>query len=544
MPDADFPSSEETSEENEGEEAVRRDFLRTIIAADVANQKNGGRVQTRFPPEPNGYPHIGHAKAICINFEIAREFGGKCNLRFDDTNPEAEDVEYVDAIEEDIRWLGYDWGDTLFASDYFGQLYEWAQQLVRQGDAYVDDQSIDEIRAGRGSRTEPGVDSPFRNRSVDENLGLLEKMRQGDLPEGSAVLRAKIDMKHDNLGMRDPVMYRIRHVAHHRTGDVWKIYATYDWAHGQSDSIESITHSLCSLEFVNHRPLYDWFLDKLGVHHPQQIEFARLNVTNTVTSKRKLRKLVDDGLLAGWDDVATVNSEHEMALLEHTVREDLNPVVERRLAVLRPLELIITNWPEGQVDQLEAVNNPEDPDAGKRTIPFAGRLFVEQDDFREEAPKKWFRLAPGREVRLRWGYFVTVDDLVKDDVGNVVQLRCTYDPETRGGQSPDGRRVKGTIHWVSTDHAVDAEVRLYDKLLLDADEQAGDDKPALNPASLEVLTGCKLEPDLATASAGDRFQFERSGYYCVDLDSSSDGLVFNRTVSLRDSWAKIEKKGK
>ena len=551
------------------------DFIRAIIAEDLKTNRFGGRVHTRFPPEPNGYLHIGHAKSICLNFGIAEEFGGLCNLRFDDTNPTKEEEEYVQAIIEDVRWLGFDWGDRLFyASDYFDQLYEWAVQLIKKGKAYVDSLSAEEIREYRGTLTEPGRNSPYRDRSVEENLDLFERMRAGEFEEGTHVLRAKIDMASPNLNMRDPVMYRILHATHHRTGDKWCIYPTYDWAHGQSDSIEGITHSICTLEFEDHRPLYDWFLDQLGIYHPQQIEFARLNLSYTVLSKRKLVELVEGGYVNGWDDprmptlsglrrrgytpeairnfcerigVAKTNSVIDIALLEHCIREDLNRRAPRVMAVLRPLKVIIDNYPEDQVEEVEAINNPEDPSMGTRKLPFSRELYIERDDFREDPPKKWFRLAPGREVRLKHAYYVTCTEVVKDpQTGDVVELHCTYDPETRGGWSQDGRKVRGTLHWVSAPHAVEAEVRLYDRLFTKAnpdevDEEGADFKANLNPNSLEILTGCKVEPGLAKAVPGDRFQFLRLGYFCVDPDSTDGRLVFNRTVPLRDSWAKIER---
>ncbi|RME44252.1 MAG: glutamine--tRNA ligase/YqeY domain fusion protein, partial [Caldilineae bacterium] len=532
---------------------------------------------TRFPPEPNGYLHIGHAKSIGLNFGLAETYGGLCNLRFDDTNPAKEEQKYIEAIIEDIRWLGYDWGDRLyFASDYFEQLYEYAVRLIKAGKAYVDDLSPDEIRQYRGTLTEPGRDSPYRNRSVAENLDLFERMRAGEFPEGSKVLRAKIDMASPNLNLRDPVMYRILYAPHPRTGDKWCIYPTYDWAHGQSDSIEGITHSICTLEFEDHRPLYDWFLEQLGIHHPRQIEFARLNLNYTVLSKRKLLKLVQEGHVRGWDDprmptlsgmrrrgytpeairnfaervgVAKKDSVVDIALLEHCLREDLNKRAPRAMAVLRPLKLVIDNYPEGQVEELEAINNPEDESAGTRLLPFSRELYVERDDFREDPPKKWFRLAPGREVRLKHAYYVTCTGVVRDPrTGEVVELHCTYDPETRGGWSQDGRKVRGTLHWVSAAHAVEAEVRLYDHLFLKPnpdDVEPGQDFTAnLNPHSLEVLTGCRVEPSLANAQPGSRYQFLRQGYFVVDPDSTPQKPVFNRTVTLRDTWAKIEKKQK
>ena len=552
------------------------DFIRSIIAEDLKANKNEGRVHTRFPPEPNGYLHIGHSKSICLNFGIAAENkGGLCNLRFDDTNPSKEEVEYVESIKEDVRWLGFDWGDRLFyASDYFEQLYEYAIQLVKEGKAYVDDLSAEDIRAYRGTLTEPGKESPYRNRTVEENLDLFERMHKGEFEDGSRVLRAKIDMGSPNLNMRDPVMYRILHAEHHRTGDKWCIYPTYDFTHGQSDSIEGITHSICTLEFEDHRPLYDWFLDQLNVFHPQQIEFARLNLSHTVMSKRRLLELVEEGLVAGWDDprmptlvglrrrgytpeairdfcerigVAKRDSMVDIALLEHTIREDLNQRAPRVMAVLRPLRVVIDNYPEDRVEELEAVNNPEDPSMGTRKLPFSRVLYIEQEDFLEDPPKKFFRLAPDREVRLRYAYFIKCVGVVKDDkTGEVVELHCTYDPETRGGWAPDGRKVKATLHWVSAAHSLPAEVRLYDHLFLKAnpsdEKESADFKTYLNPNSLETLTSCRVEPTLAGAAPGSRYQFERLGYFCVDTkDSSDQSLVFNRTVTLRDTWAKIKK---
>jgi glutaminyl-tRNA synthetase len=549
-------------------------FIREIVEEDLRTNKYGGRVHTRFPPEPNGYLHIGHAKSICLNFGLAEEYGGLCNLRFDDTNPAKEEVEYVDSILQDVRWLGFDWDDRLFyASDYFDQLYAWAIQLIRDGKAYVDSLSAEEIREYRGTLTEPGRESPYRDRSVQENLDLFERMRAGEFEDGAHVLRAKIDMASPNLNMRDPVMYRILHATHHRTGDKWCIYPMYDWAHGQCDSIEGITHSICTLEFEDHRPLYDWFLDQLRVYHPRQIEFARLNFSRTVLSKRKLLKLVEGGYVAGWDDprmptlsglrrrgytpeairtlcervgVAKANSVIDIALLEHAIREDLNQRAPRVMAVLRPLRLVVDNYPEGEVEEVEAVNNPEDPGMGSRTVPFSRVLYVEQDDFREDPPKGWFRLAPGREVRLKHAYYVTCVDVVKDPhSGEVVELHCAYDPQTRGGWSADGRKVKGTLHWVSAAQAVAAETRLYDHLFLKEDPnevaEGADFTANLNPTSLETLRGCRVEPSLAGAAAGSRYQFLRHGYFCVDPDSSAGNLVFNRTASLRDTWAKIEK---
>jgi len=550
------------------------DFIRTIIEEDIKVNKNDGRIHTRFPPEPNGYLHIGHAKSICLNFGLARDYSGLCNLRFDDTNPTKEEVEYVDSIKEDIRWLGFDWGDReYYASDYFETLYDYAIQLIKAGKAYVDDLSANEIREFRGTLTEPGKESPFRNRSIEENLDLFKRMRAGEFPDGARTLRAKIDMASGNLNMRDPVMYRILRASHHRTGNDWCIYATYDWAHGQSDSIEGITHSVCTLEFEGHRPLYNWFIEQLGIFPSRQIEFARLNLSYTVMSKRKLLQLVEEGHVSGWDDprmptisgirrrgytpesirdfcdrigVAKRESIVDIALLEHCLREDLNRRAKRVMSVLHPIRLVIDNYPEDKVEMLEAVNNPEDENMGTREVPFSRILYIEREDFREEPPKKFFRLAPGREVRLKHAYYVTCTDVVKDKkTGEVVEIHCTYDPETRGGWAKDGRRVKGTLHWVSVDHAIDAEVRLYDHLFTledSADTAEGTDfKDYLNPKSLETLTACKMEPCLMNAAPGDRFQFLRQGYFCVDPDSTKEKLMFNRTVSLRDTWAKIEK---
>jgi glutaminyl-tRNA synthetase len=549
-------------------------FIQEIVTNDLKTNKWGGRVHTRFPPEPNGYLHIGHAKSICLNFGLAREFGGLCNLRFDDTNPTKEEVEYVDSIQNDVRWLGFTWDDRLFyASDYFEMIYHWAEELIKKGCAYVCDLSADEIREHRGTLTTPGKNSPYRVRPVDDNLDLFRRMRAGEFPDGSRTLRAKIDMAHPNLNMRDPVMYRILRAEHHRTGNTWCIYPTYDWAHGQCDSIERITHSICTLEFENHRPLYDWFLDQLGIYHPQQIEFARLNLTYTVMSKRRLLELVQGGLVRGWDDprmptiagmrrrgytpeairdfcarigVSKYDSVIEMSVLENAVRDDLNRRAPRVMGVLRPLKVVIDNYPDGQVEELDAVNNPEDPAMGTRKVPFSRVLYLERDDFREDPPRGYHRLAPGKEVRLRWGYFITCKEVVKDPkTGEIVELHCTHDPATRGGNAPDGRKVQGTLHWVSAVHAVTAEVRLYDYLFSKPDPDdvpvGGDYKGNLNPNSLVVLTGCKLEPSLAGAVSGSRYQFERQGYFCVDTDSTPQKLVFNRTVSLKDSWAKIEK---
>ena len=558
-------------------ESAPSHFIREIIQEDLRTNRFGGRVHTRFPPEPNGYLHIGHAKSICLNFGLAQEFGGLCNLRFDDTNPTKEEIEYVESIMEDVRWLGFNWEDRLFfASDYFEQLYEWAVQLIKAGKAYVCDLSPEEVRAYRGTLTEPGRESPYRNRSVAENLDLFERMRAGEFPDGSRTLRAKIDMASPNLNLRDPVMYRILHASHHRTGDRWCIYPTYDWAHGQCDSIEGITHSICTLEFEDHRPLYDWFLENLGIHHPRQIEFARLNLSYTVLSKRKLLQLVREGYVRGWDDprmptlagirrrgyppeairdfcdrigVAKNDSVVDIALLEFCVREHLNRHAPRVMAVLRPLKVIIDNYPEGQTEMVEAINNPEDPSAGTRLVPFSRVLYIERDDFMEDPPKQFYRLAPGREVRLRYAYFIKCVDVVKDpQTGEVVELHCTYDPATRGGNAPDGRKVKSTLHWVSAAHALPAEVRLYDRLFTvenPNEERDGQDwKSFINPNSLEVLTGCLVEPSLAQAAPGARYQFERLGYFCVDLVDSQPGhLVFNRTVALRDEWARLQRAG-
>jgi len=550
-------------------------FIEQIIEEHAQTGKFSNRVHTRFPPEPNGYLHIGHAKSICLNFGLALKYGGKCNLRFDDTNPTKEEVEYVDSIQEDVRWLGFNWDGLYYASDYFPQLYDWAIQLINGGKAYVDDLTADQIREYRGTLTAPGKNSPFRDRPVAENLDLFQRMKAGEFLDGSRVLRAKVDMASPNLNMRDPVLYRILHAEHHRTGDQWCIYPMYDYTHGQSDSIEGITHSICTLEFENHRPLYDWFIDELGIYHPQQIEFARLNLTYTVMSKRRLLELVRDGVVKGWDDprmptisglrrrgytpaamrafcerigVAKFNSTIDMYVLEDSVRADLNRVAPRVMGVLYPLKVVIENYPEGQVEQLDAVNNPEDASMGTRKVPFSRELYIEQDDFREDPPKKFFRLGPGREVRLRWGYFIKCTSVVKDPAtGEVTELRCTYDPATKGGNAPDGRKVQGTIHWVSAPHAVSAEVRLYDHLFTKPDPddvpKGADYRANLNPNSLVTLTTAKLEPSLAQAKLGDRFQFERQGYFCVDKDSAPGQPIFNRTVSLRDTWAKIEKKG-
>jgi glutaminyl-tRNA synthetase len=564
-----------SSESDTVESVSRSNFIRDIIIQDVAAGKHGGQVQTRFPPEPNGYLHIGHAKAICLDFGLAAEFGGKCNLRFDDTNPSKEETEYVESIMTDIRWLGFEWDNLFYASDYFGQLYEWAIQLIKAGKAYVDDLSADEIRQYRGTLTEPGKESPYRNRSIEENLDLFERMKKGEFPDGSRTLRAKIDMASPNLNMRDPVMYRILHMEHHRTGNEWCIYPMYDYAHGQSDSIERVTHSICTLEFEDHRPLYNWYIEQLGIFPSQQFEFDRLNITYTLLSKRKLLTLVQQGRVDGWDDprmptlsgmrrrgytpeairslgenvsVSKTNNTVQLSLLEHFVREDLNKRAARVMAVMRPLRVVIDNYPDDTVEEMDAVNNPEDESMGKRKVPFSKVLYIEQDDFREDPPKQYFRLTPGREVRLRYGYFITCTDVVKDADGNVVELRCTYDPATRGGNAPDGRKVKSTIHWVSAAHALDSVVRLYDNLFTKENpnevEEGQDFTANLNPNSLEVVTNCKVEPGLRDAAPGARYQFERLGYFCVDLASTSEKLVFNRTIGLRDTWAKLEQRAK
>jgi len=554
------------------------DFIRSVINDDLETNKYGGRVHTRFPPEPNGYLHIGHAKSICINFGIAADFRGLCNLRFDDTNPSKEEVEYVESIQEDVRWLGFGWDDRLYyASDYFEQLYDFAVQLIKKGKAYVCDLGPDEVRQYRGTLTEPGKDSPFRNRSVEENLDLFSRMRAGEFPDGSRTLRAKIDMASPNLNLRDPVMHRIMHAEHHRTGQRWCLYPMYDFTHGLCDSLERITHSICTLEFEDHRPLYDWFLDELEIYHPQQIEFARLNLSYTVMSKRKLLQLVEEGLVSGWDDprmptlsglrrrgytpeairdfcdrigVARRDSLVDVALLEHCLREDLNKRAPRVMAVLRPLKVVLTNYPDDRVEELEAVNNPEDPAMGTRKVPFSRELYIERDDFREDPPKQFYRLAPGREVRLRYAYFITCQEVVRDEkTGEVTELRCTYDPATRGGDAPDGRKVKATLHWVSVPQAVQAEVRLYDRLFLKPNpgeaKEGGDFKASLNPQSLEVLNPCWVEPGLQGAQAGNHYQFERLGYFSPDkVDSIPGKPVFNRTATLRDTWARIEEKQK
>jgi len=554
------------------ENQQKLDFVRQMVADDRKTGKWDGRIVTRFPPEPNGYLHIGHAKSICLNFGIAAEFGGKCHLRFDDTNPEKEEQEYVDSIIKDVKWLGWDWGQNLFfGSDYFQQMHDWALDLIKKGKAYVCDLTADQTREYRGTLTGAGKDSPYRNRSVEENLDLFERMRKGEFPDGAKTLRAKIDMAHPNFNMRDPVMYRIVHASHHRTGDKWCIYPMYDWAHGIEDSIEKITHSICTLEFENHRPLYDWFLDVLEIYHPQQIEFARLNLTFTVMSKRKLLKLVQDKLVAGWDDprmptiggmrrrgyspaairnfcdkisVNKFNSTVDFALLQHCLREELNKSSPRVMAVLNPLKVVIENYPEGKVEHLEAINNPEDPAAGTRQIPFSREIYIERDDFMEEPPKKFYRLAPGREVRLRYAYFITCRNVIKDSAGNIIELRCTYDPATRGGDAPDGRKVKSTLHWVCAKNAIDAEARIYEHLFTkenpDDAEEGQNFTAFLNPNSLTKLVGCKVEPYLKDAKPLSRWQFERLGYFCVDPDSKDGKLIFNRTTTLRDEWVKIK----
>ncbi len=558
---------------NAAPEPRSSNFIRDIIIADQESRKFAGRVQTRFPPEPNGYLHIGHAKAICLDFGLADEFGGHTNLRFDDTNPEKEDTEYVDSIQEDVKWLGYKWDGLYYASDYFDQLYAWAIKLIKDGKAYVDDLSADEIRNHRGTLTEPGKNSPYRDRPIEENLNLFERMRAGEFPDGSRVLRAKIDMASPNFNMRDPVMYRILHAHHHRTGDKWPIYPMYDFAHGQSDSLEKVTHSMCSLEFADHQPLYNWFIEQLGIFPSKQIEFDRLSLTYTMMSKRKLRQLVEQGHVTGWDDprmptlsglrrrgyspeairnfvnaagVSRTNGTVELAMLEHFVREDLNKRAPRVMAVLHPLKVVIDNYPENLVEEMDAVNNPEDESAGSRKVPFSRELYIEHDDFREVPPPKYFRLSPGREVRLRYGYFVTCTSVVKNEKGEPIEVHCTYDPASRGGNSPDGRKVKSTIHWVSAKHAIDAEVRIYEHLFSKEnpdDVEDGQDFTAnLNPHSLEVIANAKLEPSLANTTAGNRYQFERLGYFCVDLDSKPGKLVFNRTVALKDTWARVERK--
>jgi glutaminyl-tRNA synthetase len=558
----------------ESEEVRSLNFIEQIIEADRAAGKNDGRVHTRFPPEPNGYLHIGHAKSICLNFGLATRYGGQCNLRFDDTNPTKEDVEYVNSIQADVKWLGFDWEDRLyFSSDFFEELYQFAERLIQEGLAYVDSQNLEEMRQNRGTVTQAGIDSRDRTRSVEENLDLFRRMRAGEFDDGAHVLRAKIDMAHPNMLMRDPLLYRIRHAHHHRTGDSWCIYPMYDWTHGQCDSLEGVTHSICTLEFETHRALYDWFLEQLGIYHPQQIEFARLHLSYTVMSKRKLLELVENKLVDGWDDprmptisglrrrgftsesirafcdrigIARMNSVVDLAWLEQAIRDDLNAKAPRVMGVLRPLKVVIENYPEDQVDELEAANHPADESFGKRILPFSREVYVEQADFLEDAPRKYFRLSPGREVRLRYAYLVTCTGVVKDDDGNVIEVRCTYDPESKGGNAPDGRKVKGTIHWVSAKHAIDAEVRLYDRLFNqespDNVPEGQDWKDNLNSDSLEILTSAKVEPSLGGAEPGTRIQFERNGYFCVDQDSTSEKVVFNRTATLRDSWAKRQNK--
>ncbi|MDI6802439.1 MAG: glutamine--tRNA ligase/YqeY domain fusion protein [Bacteroidota bacterium] len=562
-------SNEKNKIENNGETAARTNFIREIINEDLQTDKYNGRVHTRFPPEPNGYLHIGHAKSICLNFGIARDYNGLCNLRFDDTNPSKEDVEYVDSIKEDVHWLGFNWKDReYYASDYFEQLYEYAVQLINKGKAYVCDLTADEIRDYRGTLTEPGKDSPFRNRPVEENMILFTRMRQGEFADGSKTLRAKIDMSAPNINLRDPIMYRILRSTHHRTGDKWCIYPTYDWAHGQSDSIEGITHSICTLEFEDHRPLYDWYINELGIHHPQQIEFARLNLSYTVMSKRRLLQLVEESYVEGWDDprmpticglrrrgytpeslhhfadrigVAKRENMIDVALLEDSLRQDLNKHAMRVMAVLRPLKVVILNYPDERVEELEAVNNPEDPGMGTRNIPFSKVVYIEQDDFREDPPKKYFRLSPGNEVRLRYAYIIKCVDVIKNENGDISEIHCTYDPETKSGSLNSQRKVKGTIHWVSANSAVDAEVRLYDRLFNVANPGGDNWKDTLNPNSLEILSDCKLEKSLILSKPKDKYQFERLGYFCADYDSTDGKLIFNRTVTLKDTWAKIEK---
>ncbi len=566
---------ENNRDRNEKKVNVPPNFIRNVIIEDIKNSKHGGKVHTRFPPEPNGYLHIGHAKSICLNFGLAEEFGGLCNLRFDDTNPIKEEEEYIRSIQEDVRWLGFDWEDRLYyASDYFDQLFEWAVKLVKDGKAYVDDLNADQIREYRGTLTKPGKESPFRNRSVEENLYLFQQMKKGEFKNGEKVLRAKIDMSSGNLNMRDPVMYRILHAPHHRTGDKWCIYPMYDWAHGQSDSIEEITHSLCTLEFEDHRPLYDWFIQQLDIHVTQQIEFARLEITHTILSKRKLLRLVQDGYVSGWDDprmptisgmrrrgytpesirdfcerigVAKSQSVVDISLLEHCIREDLNKRAPRVMAVLRPLKVVIKNYPEGKVEELAAINNPEDSKMGSRKIPFSKEIYIEIDDFQEHPPSKYFRLAPGREVRLKHAYIIKCEEVIKDKkTGEIIEIHCSYDPNTRSGETPDGRKVKGTLHWISVPHAIKAEIRLYDHLFLKTDpdevEEGQDFLLNLNPKSLTVLESY-IESGLKGAPEGSRYQFLRNGYFCVDsVDSTPQRLVFNRTVALRDTWARIQSK--
>jgi glutaminyl-tRNA synthetase len=553
-------------------ESAPSNFIRDIILQDIQTGKNGGRVHTRFPPEPNGYLHIGHAKSICLNFGLAKEFGGKCNLRFDDTNPSKEETEYVDSIINDVRWLGFDWEDRLFyASDYFEQLYQWAIQLIKQGQAYVCDLTADQVRETRGTTTEPGTESPYRNRSVEENLDLFQRMRAGEFPDGSRTLRSKIDMASPNFNMRDPVMYRILRAEHHRTGNDWLIYPMYDYTHGECDSIEGITHSICTLEFEDHRPLYDWYVENLGIHRPQQIEFDRLNLTNTILSKRKLLLLVQKGYVSGWDDprmptlsgirrrgytpeairsfcgsigVSKSNGIIEFQLLEHHIREDLNRRAARVMAVIDPIRVVIDNYPDGQIEELEAANHPDNPELGTRTVPFSKVIYIERDDFREVPPPKYYRLFPGQEVRLRYAYFIRCTSVEKDENGEITVVHCTYDPASRGGNSPDGRKVKSTIHWVSAEHAINFEARLYESLLLEGAPQSDDIATQLNPNSLIVKSEAKIEPSVRGAQPNTHYQFERVGYFNVDLDSTDDKLVCNRTVQLKDTWAKIDKKSK
>jgi len=569
LKDKDLSKSKVNKDLNSNNLPVSTNFVKEIINQDIKDKRYDEKVHTRFPPEPNGYLHIGHAKSICLNFGLAEEYKGLCNLRFDDTNPEKEDVEYVESIIDDVKWLGFDWGDRLYyASDYFDQLYEYAVQLIKQGDAYVDSSSMEEIKDYRGIPTEPGKESRYRNRPVEENLALFEKMKSGEFKDGEHVLRAKVDMSSPNMNLRDPIMYRIRHASHHRTGDKWCIYPMYDWAHGQCDSIEKITHSICTLEFEIHRPLYDWFLDKLGIHHPRQIEFARLNLTYTVMSKRKLLELVQNGYVNEWDDprmptisglrrrgytpesirnfadrvgVAKRDTIIDVALLEYSIREDLNKRAPRVMAVLNPLKVVLTNYPEGIAEELEAINNPEDEKMGTRKIPFSRVIYIEQTDFMENPSKKYYRLSPGKEVRLRYAYIIKCEEVIKNSHGEIVELRCTYDPATKSGSPESSRKVKGTIHWVSADHCLTAKVRLYDRLF-DVEDPGG---PFwlnhINKKSLEILTNCKVEPSLKNTSPDDKYQFERTGYFCTDLDSKSENLIFNRTVALKDTWAKIEK---
>ncbi len=565
--------NENISETNNENKSVTKNFIEEIIEDDLKTNKYNGRVHTRFPPEPNGYLHIGHAKSICLNFGLAQKYNGKCNLRFDDTNPTKEEQEYVDSIMEDVSWLGFQWnGQELYASDYFDQLYEYAIKLIKKGKAYIDSQTAAEIKDTRGTPTEQGKESPYRNRTVEENLDLFTRMKAGEFKDGEHVLRAKIDMLSSNMNMREPIMYRIRHASHHRTGDKWCIYPMYDWAHGQSDSIESITHSICTLEFENHRPLYNWFIEELEIYHPQQIEFARLNLSYTIMSKRKLLLLVEENIVFGWDDprmptisglrrrgytpesirnfadrvgVAKRDNVIDVSLLEFSIREDLNKKSARVMAVLNPLKVVIENYPDDLTEELEAVNNPEDAEMGKRKIPFAKEIYIEREDFMENPPKKFFRLSPGNEVRLRYAYIIKCEEVVKDENGNVIELKCSYDPETKSGTGSINKKVKGTIHWVSAKHSINAEVRLYDRLFNHPDPDGDkeiDFKSHLNPNSLEVITNCKLEPGLAKTKPGERFQFERLGYFCADIkDSTKDNLVFNRTVTLKDTWAKILK---